>query len=182
VRDETIRHTTVFESASGSLRTATSVRNIPEEGTSYEYMSTVDPPDCEDRHDFLEDDDDDWTTFEHTITPAYHLSARNQIASTLKVWFRKLSWKFVMILDQINRLREFKLHRARMLDELLRLESPGTGTPHCFSCSVAQLPLYRCMDCQTISLYCSSCLLHWHMRHPLHIVEVSDLIGTDLNI
>ncbi|KAF7783272.1 hypothetical protein Agabi119p4_2648 [Agaricus bisporus var. burnettii] len=58
------------------------------------------------------------------------------------------------------------------LDELLRLEGRGDYASHgiCLECHERR-PEYRCSDCSTDELYCSSCVVALHKRNPLHRIE-----------
>ncbi|RDX40751.1 hypothetical protein OH76DRAFT_1459407 [Lentinus brumalis] len=67
-------------------------------------------------------------------------------------------------------------HITDYLAELLRLEGrAGFTHDRCHGCSgklVTTSPGYRCDDCDDRALYCKTCTLANHARHPLHRVTV----------
>jgi hypothetical protein len=65
---------------------------------------------------------------------------------------------------------DFKKLRGTILDGIVGLEAPPSPLL-CTSCNSTNFPLYRCRSCQTTGLYCSSCTVKWHSRHPLHQLE-----------
>jgi hypothetical protein len=64
--------------------------------------------------------------------------------------------------------------REEYLQEMLRLEGRGDAASQgqCMSC-LSTDAAYRCEDCMSRLLECSSCCLTWHRHLPLHVIQVS---------
>lgn len=82
-------------------------------------------------------------------------------------------------LIQDNPLKTWIPHIDIYVEELLRHESCNIGEQLiCANVTCDQSIMdqpsasFRCIDCQTSALYCSSCILLLHQRLPLHRVEV----------
>ena len=68
--------------------------------------------------------------------------------------------------------------QSAVLDKIVGLD--GSGTSHvnlCNLCSNSQpAPLYWCLECSYLSLYCSDCIVKLHKMLPLHHLEASLLL------
>ncbi|KAG2128024.1 uncharacterized protein EDB93DRAFT_1243611 [Suillus bovinus] len=66
----------------------------------------------------------------------------------------------------------WRKHRDLFLHEMICLKGgcSQAGTQSCLGCNCPS-PEYRCDDCLGSELYCSSCILLAHVRHPLHCLQ-----------
>ena len=69
-------------------------------------------------------------------------------------------------------MREWLIDRELFLAEFLQFEGRGSYKHICHACSMSDASIFRCIDCDGASLYCSRCLLHSHSQNALHRIEV----------
>jgi len=63
-------------------------------------------------------------------------------------------------------------HIDEYVTELLRLEGRGGhGLDKCNRCREGKAAV-RCLDCFSVDLYCTACVLDMHALNPLHRLEV----------
>lgn len=75
-------------------------------------------------------------------------------------------------------MREWLPFRPQFLAELMRtVGRGGTGTETCFICGSCS-PSFRCKDCFSVDMVCSVCMVSAHQANPLHIIEVSHIVGS----
>ncbi len=70
-------------------------------------------------------------------------------------------------------MREWLIDRELFLAEFLQFEGRGSYKHICHTCSMNDTSIFRCIDCDGASLYCSRCLLDSHSQNALHRIEVS---------
>ncbi|THU82219.1 hypothetical protein K435DRAFT_590194, partial [Dendrothele bispora CBS 962.96] len=70
-------------------------------------------------------------------------------------------------------LRQYVENRDELVAEFIRLKGRGVCTSaECPSCPEKAPALYRCLECFSVNLVCSTCCIQMHKHNPLHSIEV----------
>ena len=72
-----------------------------------------------------------------------------------------------------NYLEQWAKHEEEFANKLMRHEGLGShpALPSCETCNANSAP-YRCLDCYFRSFSCKECIIHQHLNHPLHMIQV----------
>jgi hypothetical protein len=64
-------------------------------------------------------------------------------------------------------------HRRQYLDEMCRHDGRGDWANVCGKPGCLNPAGFRCIECHDLGLLCRACIIQVHVKHPLHLIEVS---------